>query len=136
MPTHRHSLSLRTLLAHVCFSPLSQMLACAQNFDTAKKKYEAAKAKADGKGESSDKYDAVKFASDEAEAELAKAQTGYSVALQSFLDQDRQLGAPLVDLVTEQMNFHRTSLLVLEQMMPKLQQTCVKSCSFACDGTG
>ena len=72
-----------------------------------------------------DRYDAVKYASDEAEAELAKAQTGYSVALQSFLDQDRQLGAPLIDLVTEQINFHRTSLLVLEQMMPKLQQTYV-----------
>ena len=31
------------------------MLSCAQNFDAAKKKYETAKAKADAKGETSDK---------------------------------------------------------------------------------
>ena len=56
-------------------------------------------------------------------ADLAKAQTAYSVALQNFLAQDRQLGGPLVELVSEQMNFHRTSLMVLEQMMPKLETT-------------
>lgn len=93
------------------------------NFESCKKKYEQAKTKAEMKGgeESQQKCDAAKAAFDESVGELKKAQTGYSVSLRSFLDQDRQLGAPLVDLVAEQINYHRTSLMILEQMMPKLQ---------------
>lgn len=99
------------------------MTTCTQNFESTKKKYEQAKTKLEQKGgeELQQKCDLSKTAFDDSVKELSKAQTGYSVALRSFLDQDRQLGAPLVDLVTEQINFHRTSLMILEQMMPKLE---------------
>lgn len=84
------------------------------DLESCRKKYDQAVAK--GKG-----VDTAQVAKDTAEADMQSALSAYSEGLNKFLAQDKQLGLPILDLVEEQVNYHKTALMLLEQVTPKLQ---------------
>eukprot|EP00040_Diaphanoeca_grandis_P021233 m.113089 g.113089 ORF g.113089 m.113089 type:complete len:594 (-) comp28244_c0_seq2:749-2530(-) len=87
--------------------------------DKAKAKFEALQKKDDGTG----KLETAKLAFDAASVELKKQLERYSIALDKFLSQDKQIGMPLVDMIDEQINYHKTAQMLLEQASAKIHGT-------------
>eukprot|EP00041_Stephanoeca_diplocostata_P036360 m.1323980 g.1323980 ORF g.1323980 m.1323980 type:complete len:608 (-) comp24851_c0_seq32:4501-6324(-) len=107
----------------VVASSRKKVMAAKSELESSRKKYDQLRGKLDQKKGDKDlqsKCDAAGATFEASQAEMKKVLEGYSVALSSFLDQDRQLGSPMVDLINEQMNYHRTSLMILEQIKPKI----------------